>query len=345
MKKKYNIGIIGMGMIGDVHLECIRKDGRGEVTWIAARSEETLNKKLNKYRVPHGTTDYHDMLKDPSVSAVIIASPPFTHLEITKSALKAGKHILLEKPMVVSPDELDTLLKLIKRYPDLLVLECSCRHARLQPKFKYVRKIIRDGVLGEIYHIHHQHLTRSTFIEYNPAGIWAHQKALAGGGPLIDWGVYDLSFHLGILDDVPNPVTVESFTRNDLKEYDLCDFKSDIEEHGAAFMTFDTGLTYYYERGAGVHFEAPNQTRIHGSRGGLQFSFCTWDAPEVTLFYLDASGNEAKTVIIPEGLADHDDNLALTSHFLDFLEGRVKPQMTVSLAAKYLRILFRIIKN
>ncbi|MFC1568918.1 Gfo/Idh/MocA family protein [bacterium] len=343
MSKPFNIGIIGMGMIGDVHLERIRQDGRGEVTWIATRSDETLQTKLEKYQVPHGTTDYREMLADASLDAVIIASPPFTHLEILESTLKAGKHVLFEKPMVIRPTDLDPLLKMIDQYPKQLILECSCRHARLQPKFRFIKKMIQDGVLGDIYHIHHNHLMRSTFIEYNPAGVWAHQKVLAGGGPFMDQGVYDLSFHLGILDDTPNLVSVQSFSRNGLKNYHIPNFKSDIEEHGAAYMTFDTGLTYYYERGNGVHFEADNETRIYGTQGGLRFSMSTWDSPKITHFSMDTSGQEIQETLIPEGLQDHDDNLALMIHFLDCLEGKAEPQMTVSLAAKHQRILFRIL--
>jgi len=345
MSRPYQIGIIGMGMIGDVHLERIRQDGRGDVTWIATQSEETLRKKLNKYQVAHGTTDYREMLQDSSLDAVIIASPPFTHLEIFRSVLKAGKHVLLEKPMTASAAELDDLLETAARYPDLIVLECSCRHARLQPKFRLIRNMIHEGVLGEIYHMHHNHLIRSTFIEYNPAGTWAHQKALAGGGPFIDWGVYDLSFHLGILGDQPRLSSVQSFTRNGLKHYPDPGFQSDIEEHGAAYLTFDTGLTYYYERGSGVHFETANETRICGTRGGLQFSLCTWDAPGITHYTFDTSGREIRKTLIPEGLQDHDDNLALIVHFLDCLEGKARPAMDVSLAAKHLRMLFRILEG
>ena len=75
MSKKLNLGIIGAGMIGDVHIKNIRKDGRGEVTWIATRTEKTLNEKLNKYHIANGTLNYEDMLKDDSIDAVVIASP------------------------------------------------------------------------------------------------------------------------------------------------------------------------------------------------------------------------------------------------------------------------------
>ncbi|MBN1779521.1 Gfo/Idh/MocA family oxidoreductase [bacterium] len=343
MNSKFNIGIIGAGMIGDVHLEKIRQDGRGRVTWIASRTEDTLSRKLKKYNVPNGSTDYRDMLDDTTLNAVVIAAPPFLHPEMLQDALQSGKHVLLEKPMVANPEQLDRIVRLAGEYKDLMILECSCRHARLQPKFNAVRDMIRDGVLGEIYHIHHNHLMRSTFIEYNPAGTWAHRKELAGGGPFMDWGVYDLSFHLGILDDIPGLSSVQAFTRSGLKHYRIPGFYSDIEEHGAAYMNFDTGLTYYYERGSGVPFETGNETRIYGTLGGLRISYCSWDAPEMTLFLTDENRAGMTERRVVQEAADHDDNLALTTHFLDCLEGISEPAMTVSLAAKHLRILFQIL--
>ncbi|MDZ7723618.1 MAG: Gfo/Idh/MocA family oxidoreductase [candidate division KSB1 bacterium] len=271
MSAKKTIGIIGAGMIGDVHIENIRRDGRAEVTWIATRTRETLDKKKKKYGIENATTDYKDMLNDDSLDAVIIASPPFTHRDMVRACLSAGKHLLLEKPIAANWQDVQAIIQQVVGHPKQLTLECSCRHARLQPKFKFIKDIIDSGEIGEVYHIHHNALSRGTFIEYNPAGSWALQKEKAGGGAFIDWGVYDLSFHLGLLHDKPQLEQVKSFTRNGLKVYPDPNTQADIEEHGASFLEFDTGLTYYYERGSGVHFEVPNQTRIYGTRGGLQF--------------------------------------------------------------------------
>ncbi len=342
MNNKIQIGLIGAGMIGDVHIDRIRKDGRGEVTWIASRTEETLQKKLKDFAIPNGTIDYREMLQDSNLDAIIIASPPFTHLQMVEDCLKAGKHVLLEKPMVISQEELQKLLQIVHDYPEQIVLECSCRHTRLQPKYKFIKEIIDSGELGEVYHIHHRSLSRGTFIEYNSSGAWAHQKKLAGGGPFMDWGVYDLSFHLGLLNDVPQIQSIQSFTRNGLKKYSAPDFKSDIEEHGSAWMNFDTGLTYYYERGSGVPCEAPNQTRIHGTKGSLRFAFCSWESPEIEYYHTDCGIEkyDILTVSMPE---EHDDNQALATHFLDVLNETAKPEMTTQLAAKHLDILFRIL--
>lgn len=340
-----NIGIIGAGMIGDVHIDRIRQDGRGEVTWIASRTEKTLQDKRQKFSIQNGSTDYRDMLRDDSLDAVVIAAPPFTHVQMMKDCLAAGKHILLEKPMVVNPQELEELLKVVKDYPHLKILECSCRHTRLQPKFQYIKKMIDDGAIGEVYHIHHQSVSRGTFIDYNPNAAWAHQKTLAGGGPFFDWGVYDLSFHLGLLNDVPQLTDVKSFTRNGFKVFKDDDFISDIEEHGAAYLEFDTGLTYYYERGSGVQAEAPNETRIYGTKGSLCFAFCSWEPADMDYYCVEKNGDEKHEVITIDIPEEHNDNMELTHHFLDVLIEKTEPRMTVEMAAKHLKILFKILKS
>jgi predicted dehydrogenase len=345
MPKKLNIAVIGAGMIGDVHVDRIRRDGRGEVSWLVARTDRTVTEKLAKHGVPRGSTDYRDVLDDDDVDAVVIASPPNTHLAILLDALDAGKHVLLEKPMVTTRPQLRRLLAAVKRHPKQIVLECSCRHARLQPKFRFVKSIIDGGEIGKVYHIHHNHLMRSTFIDWNPRGAWALRKAQAGGGPFFDWGVYDLSFHLGLLGDKPQIAKVHAFTKRGLKVFADPEVRSDVEEHGAAHLEFGGGLTYYYERGAGVHLTTANETRICGTRGGLRFAFCSWDAPEVEVFTIDKHGHECSEVRKVDMSAHTDDDFELTRHFFDCVLEHAKPLMPVALAAKHLDILFRIFES
>ena len=337
MKK---IGLIGAGMIGDVHIDSIRKEGRGEVTWIATRTERTLREKVKKWGITRATTDYREMLRDKSLDAVIIASPQYTHYPMLKDALQAGKHVLLEKPMAAKRQDLEPMLDLVAKHPDLAVIDCSCRHARLQPKFKFIRDLIDNGAIGKVYHIHHNALTRGTYIEWNPAGTWAHQKELAGGGPFYDLGVYDLSFHLGILHDIPRLVSVRSFMTRGIKPFPP-GFVSDIEEHGAAWLEFDTGMTYYYERGNGAQIEIPNETRIFGTTGSLRFGFWSYDPPEVEYYYVE-NGEEKHRTLRVEVPPEHEDNLEMARHFMDVLIDGAKPQMPLELAAKHADILLRI---
>jgi len=341
--KKYNLGIIGAGMYGKILMRAFQQDlRRADITWVNSASEGTTQSAAEEFGVEKWSTDYRDVLNDPAVDAVILATPPFVHAEQLEESLKAGKHVLLEKPIAESRESLQRIVKAVEAAPSRKVLEASCRHTRLTRKFQFIKGIIDSGKLGDVYHIHHNSLSRGTFIEYNPNGAWAMDKKLAGGGPFADRGVYDLSFHLGLLNDVPQLKSVQSFTRNDLRDMSRYVAFSDVEQHGAAWMEFDTGLTYYYENGGGVHNEAPNETRLYGTKGGLRFHHYSWDSNEIE-FFTTENGEPRKETFTVDTTGQPDDTLAITTHFLDYLDGKAEPLMTVQRAAKHMEILFKIL--
>ena len=340
--KTYKIGIIGAGMYGKILAGCFQKDPRANVTWLNSASEATTKAAAEEFGVGRWTLDYREVLADPAVDAVAIATPPYLHARQFADALAAGKHVLLEKPMAESPENVDQIVRAAEQAPRLITLDASARHTRLTRKFGFIKSIIDRGDLGEIYHIHHNHLQRGTFIEWNPKGAWAMNKKLAGGGPFIDWGVYDLSFHLGLLDDKPELQSTRSFTRRGLRDVSKLVAENDIEQHGAAWLEFSGGLTYYYERGSGVHAETPNETRIYGTLGGLRFQFPSWDSTAVEFFF-DENGEPRRQELTVEAAGAPDDSQAIAGHFLDCLDGKSKPLMPIPLAAKHMRILFKIL--
>jgi len=342
--KKYNLGIIGAGMYGKVLMRHFQKDERASILWVNSAREETTKSAAAEFGVGKWTLDYRDILADPDVDAVVIATPPFLHAEQLEAALAAGKRVLLEKPIAESRESVRRIVAAVEAKPDLLVLEASCRHTRLTRKFQFIKQMIDSGKLGEIYHIHHNTLGRGTFIEYNLAGAWAMNRKLAGGGPFADRGVYDLSFHLGLLNDVPELKSMQRFTRNDLRDMSRLVAFSDIEQHGAAWMEFDTGLTYYYENGAGVHSETPNETRMYGTKGGLRFHHFSWDSNEIEFFTIE-NGEPRKETFTVDVSGALDDTLAITTHFLDCLDSKSEPLMTVQKAAKHMEILFKILQG
>jgi len=346
MKKQYSIGIIGAGMIAEKHILALKTTGRANITWVARQDGSRLKDFMHKHDIPHGTTNYLDILNDPSVDAVVITSPPAMHFEMFMNCLKAGKHILLEKPATFNKEQMVQMLEEEKKHKDLVVMDCSCRHARLQPKFTAVKQIIESGVLGDIYLIHHNCLWRQSRggIEYHPSAKWFLNKAIAGGGPLLDWGVYDLSFHLGILNDKPVLKKITSaLTRRGLDEVDPGTDIFDVEEHFMVMMEYDNGLHYYWERGSNGHVEVPNETRIYGTRGGLKFGFCSWDPPVIHFFDVENNGKgKARHKEIPVDMSHHPgDEPMLGIHFINVLDGKEANSMPLSLAAKHLDIIFR----
>ncbi len=342
-KKKFRIGVIGAGMIARTHLQNLHKTGRVEVTWIAARNPENLKKVKEEFGIERMTHRYHDILEDPEVDLVLITTPPHLHREMFIEAVRASKHVLLEKPMTLNRDEIDEMVRVKKQYPEILAMECSGRHARLAPKYLKVKEMIESGALGEIYYIHHNCVSRQNRpgIEFHPQAKWFLDKSQAGGGPLFDWGVYDLSFHLGILGDSHELVEVESaLLKSGLDEVDPETGIYDVEEHFVVNMWLSGGLKYFWERGAHANVEVPNETRIYGTRGGIKLGYCSWDDPVITLFGLD-SENKATREQMALDYSEQDDGLALTEHLIRVLDGEEDPVITLGQAQKHMEILFR----
>jgi predicted dehydrogenase len=343
--KQYHIAVIGAGMWAQHHLGMFQENERSQVTWVCAATQASVEKAQQQYAIPHGTCDFRDILKDPAVDAVVVCSPPHTHVQMAIATLQAGKHLLLEKPMAITRSGMYRLLIEAEKHPNQVLLECSCRHARLQPKYAFVKNLIQSGKLGNVYHIHYNFILPTTFIEYNAKGAWAMRKKTAGGGPLIDFAVYELSFLLGVLGDRHQLRTVRSFHRNDLRNMSGLVPGADVEQHGAAYLEFDPPLTLYIERGAGAIAEVPGQARIHGSKGTLIFDWPTWTSNEMTHFSLDGKGSVQKETLTVD-MTGHpaNDNGTLVPHFLDCLDGTATPEMPITRAAKHLDILLRILK-
>lgn len=339
--KKYQVGVIGAGWMAKAHMSNLLKTGRADIRWIAARNPENLEKVRADFQVPNKTHDYHDILHDPEVELVLITTPPHLHREMFIETVKAGKHVLLEKPMALDMKEIEEMMQVRDEHPEVLVVECSGRHSRLTPKFRAVKEIIDSGALGEIYSIHHSSVARQNRpgIEFHPPAKWFLDKSLAGGGPLFDWGVYDLSFHLGVLGDSYDLEKIESaILKGGLDEVDPgCDIY-DVEEHLLVQMKLSNNVSYYWERAAHANMESPNETRISGSRGGIKLAYCTWDDPALIFYDLDDEG-KAREKRIELDYKGIEDGFSLTEHFIRVLDGVEKPVISLECVKKHMDIL------
>jgi predicted dehydrogenase len=346
MDNKFVFGIIGAGMIAEKHISGIQKTGFANIKWLARNDISKLDEFQKHFNIPFGTTNYREILNDSEVNAVVITSPPQYHYQMFMDAVLAGKHILLEKPAAIKRQHIEEMVKVAKAHPELIISDCSSRHARLQPKFKKVKEIIDSGKLGEIYFIHHNAVARQSRpgIEYHPTAKWFLNREIAGGGVLFDWGVYDLSFHLGLLNDKPQIEEVDLlFMKSGLDNIDPDTNVFDVEEHFAVNMKFSGGLKYYWERATNANMEAQNETRIYGPKGGIKLSFCSWDKPDIEFFDVENDGKgKARKDVIKVDMSHQDDNDELAKHFINALLGKEKVAMPLSLAAKHLDIIYRI---
>lgn len=337
-------------MIAEKHINSFLETKRARISWIADLKEEALIRVKEKFPIERTTTDYMDILNEKNVDAVIICTPPPIHKRVFIDAVEAGKNILVEKPLAMNLSDIDEMIEAEKSHPNLIISDCSARHSRLQPKYKVVKDIIDSGVLGEIYFVHHNCIWRQNRagIEYHPTAKWFLNKAIAGGGPLFDWGVYDLSFHLGVLGDKPELLKVQNvLLKNGLDAVDPGTDVFDVEEHFSANMEFSGGMRYHWERANNANMEADSETRIYGTHGGLKFGFHSWDPAQIIFYDVDNnSTGKARKQVIEVDMTNHGgDDFELAAHYIRMLDGKEKMLMPLALARKHLEIILDCYKN
>src|SRR5262252_7531806 len=99
VSKQITIGVIGCGYWGPNLLRNFAENEAAQLRWICDTDEERLNAMARRYPAAQITTDYQKLLSDPLLDAVAVVTPVATHFQITKAALLAGKHVLVEKPL------------------------------------------------------------------------------------------------------------------------------------------------------------------------------------------------------------------------------------------------------
>jgi len=146
--KQYRAGVVGMGFVGKIHVETIRRLGNVEVVAVA----DTINaqKSAESMQIPHGFADYREMIDTMNLDMIHICTPNNSHFEIAMYALENGVNVLCEKPMTTSVDDAITLVNKVKEAGLVFALNF---HNRFYPMTHHMRNIIRDGDLGEIFSI------------------------------------------------------------------------------------------------------------------------------------------------------------------------------------------------
>ncbi|WP_181306017.1 oxidoreductase [Rufibacter sp. XAAS-G3-1] len=184
-QKTIKVGLIGFGMAGKIfHAPFIHLVDGLELVKIRESREENLQIARNRYPQAQITSQANDIIHDPQIELVVVATPNTSHYSLAKQALLAGKHVVVEKPFTPSVAEADELIQLAQQQQKLLTVY---QNRRWDSDFKTVQKVLASGVLGHVVEYQAQ------FDRFRPAlkGNTWKEEAAPGAGI-----VYDLGSHL-----------------------------------------------------------------------------------------------------------------------------------------------------
>lgn len=216
--KKFNVGIIGYGWAAGAHIDAINNTGLGRVTSIY--SSRLLDS--DEVSATHGGriktyTNLKAMLKDPAIDIIDVTSYPYQHTDQVIAAAKAGKHLIIEKPLCLDKKDLRRMVAAVKKSR---VQTCVCFECRFSGQFSTIKTIIDKGLIGKVHYAEVDY--------YHGIGPWYGQyrwntKKAAGGSSLLSAGCHamDALFHCMGSADVAEVTSYSTGSKNPMfKKYE-----------------------------------------------------------------------------------------------------------------------------
>lgn len=277
MSEKIKVGIIGCGGIaGAKHLPALAHQAhRVEIVAFCDIIPERAKESAEEFGTPDARvyTDYRELLAEKDIEVVHVLTPNVSHCELTVAALEAGKHVMCEKPMAATTADAKKMLEAQKKSGKLLTIGYQNRYRQ---DSQVLKKMCEAGELGEIYYARAQAIRRRGVPTW---GVFPN-KALQGGGPLIDIGTHSLDLTLWMMDNYePYSVMGASFEKlgrllkpgeqgNGFGPWDNEDYQ--VEDSAFGFVTMKNGAVITVQASWALNTldEGEAITELCGTRAG-----------------------------------------------------------------------------
>lgn len=232
VRNKVGFAVVGLGNIArNSILPAFANCKRARLVALVSRDKKKAAKLVAEFGAKYwySLDEFGACLTDPQVSAVYVATPPGEHAALTIRAAQAGKHVLCEKPLAATLAQAAQMVEVCRGHGVRLM---TAYRKYFEPAALYLKKLIRDGALGRIDMIH------TSFSELFTPGVsptWLLDPALAGGGPMMDLGVYCVNTTRWLVDEDPIEASAQSWRHDGVR------FRN-VEEGISFRLNFESGL-------------------------------------------------------------------------------------------------------
>ncbi|HSM18667.1 MAG TPA: Gfo/Idh/MocA family oxidoreductase [Gemmatimonadales bacterium] len=264
MTERLRVGLIGAGAIAQVaHLPTLRRMKDVEVAVVCDSDLPKARAVANRFKINDAFDDIDDVLRYEELDALVISTPNHLHESHAISALSAGLHVLVEKPLATSTKGVNRVIRQAKKSDRILMVGTNQRY---RPDVETVRGFVESGELGKVDSV------RGSWHVFRPSRLqlgWRMRQELAGGGAMLDLGLAVLDIGLWLAGN-PVPTRV-SAVLNRLSE-------RSVEHAGSAFVVCENGASIFLDVtwnhiGDGERFGAG----VRGSKGTASINpFVVW---------------------------------------------------------------------
>lgn len=259
MVKTIKWAIIGCGDVSELKSgPAFQKSDNSELLAVMRRNGDLARDFAMRHKVPLWYDNAKELLSNPDINAVYIATPPSSHLDYTIRALKAGKDVYLEKPMVLSKKEANQLCEIVSNSDNKVVV---AHYRRFLPMYIKVKKLLDNEVIGPVKYIDLRFLQP---FDFNSKATWRLDEAVSGGGYFHDLAPHQLDlmyYFFGEYTNVKGMAVNQSKINNvDDMVNGLINFRNNIQFRGIWSFAIPKYL-------------AEDNCTIYGENGTISFSF------------------------------------------------------------------------
>lgn len=188
--KQVGVGVVGVGFVGgQAHAPAFRKIPGSKLVALSARTEQRVKPLAEKYGVKY-FLDHMDLIRNPQVDAVVVATPTPLHYEVAKAAIENGKHVMCEMPVAATVRETQELGKLAEKAGVILM---PILNFRFTPNYVKVKELLGKGAIGEPAAVCFREFipAKDQSVQW-PKGSWAWDKSKSGGYPDFTLSVWSI---------------------------------------------------------------------------------------------------------------------------------------------------------
>ena len=314
-----NVGVIGCGGIGKLHLKKLIQMDSAKVTAACDINPANLESFGQEAGLPekHLYQDYSELLDKGDVDAVVICLPNRLHSIVSIASLEAGKHVFCEKPTAINHFEANKMVEAARKNGKKLLIGLQ---NRFRGESLALKSQMRQKALGVVYYAKCGWLRRNGVPGW---GSWFTRKKDAGAGPIFDIGVHVLDLTLWLMDDFkPNSVFASSYAKFGPRKKGLSKWGIpepngyyDVEDLACAILRMESGASIFFEVSWASHISKPKfYIELMGDKAGFDYE-------STTIFSSENSTTFDKKIHYNK----QDPYLEEMNHFLDCIKNDKEP--------------------
>jgi len=252
MSKKVGIGLIGSGFISTIHARSLQKCPDAEIVAVASPPEGNPKRFAELYSIPYHFTNHQEMLAMTEIDMIIIGAPNHFHCPLTLDAAKAGKHVVLEKPMCLNLEQADQMIAACDRAGvKFMYAEELC----FTPKYVRLKQLLDSGALGEPTLIKQSEKHDGPHAQH----FWDIERS--GGGVTMDMGCHAIEFFRWMLG---RPKIKSVYAQMSTRVHTD---KTKGDDNALIILEFENGVTCLAEESWTKLGGMDDRAEVYGSKG------------------------------------------------------------------------------